>query len=409
LPAALRERHYALLFWGQATSYLGDWLFQVALPFAALGLGATTAQVGLVLAAQMVPFIFLTLLGGAWADRLGRRRVMLVADAARAVIQTVGGILLVTGSAQLWQLAVLAALYGAADSFFAPASIGLIPATVPAGLVQDANALLSLSRNVARLVGAPLGGVIVAVFGPGDAFLIDAGTFVVSAALLARMRLSRPERAEAPEPTLQAIAAGWREVRRQAWIARFLVLFVIYHGVVLPAALVLGPIFADEHLDGARSWGFILGGFAVGAIAGGLLALRRRPHNPLRAIAAALVLASLQAAIVALGHLTLVIAALIALSGGAIVFAITVWDTTVQQRVPEHLLSRVSSFDFFASAGALPIGMALIGPIADAAGLRTTMVAASAVGVTAAALFALRAREGVDAVQPALHARGGGE
>lgn len=381
----------------------------MALPFAALGLGATTAQVGLVLAAQMVPFIFLTLVGGAWADRLDRRRLMLVADAARAAIQTAGGILLVTGSAQLWELAALAALYGAADSFFAPASIGLIPATVPADLVQDANALLSLSRNVARLVGAPLGGLVVAVFGPGEAFLVDAGTFVVSAGLLARMRVPRPERAEEPEPTLQAIAAGWREVRRQSWILRFLVLFVIYHAVVLPAALVLGPIFTERHLDGARSWGFILGGFAVGAIVGGLLALRRRPRHPQRAIAVALVLSSLQAAVIALGHVTVVIAALITVSGGAIVYAIAVWDTTVQRRVPEHLLSRVSSFDFFTSAGALPIGMALIGPIADVVGLRTTMIAASLIGASAAGVFALRAREFADAVEPALHAGRGGE
>ena len=405
----MRERHFALLFWGQATSYLGDWLFQVALPFAALGLGASPAQVGLVLAAQMVPFIFLSLVGGAWADRLDRRRLMLVADAARAAIQATGGVLLVTGSAQLWELAALAALYGAADSFFAPASIGLIPATVPDDLVQDANALLSLSRNVARLVGAPLGGVIVAVFGPGEAFLIDAGTFVVSAGLLARMRVARPERAEEPEPTLQAIAAGWREVRRQSWILRFLVLFVIYHAVVLPAALVLGPIFAETHLDGARSWGFILGGFAIGAIVGGLLALRRRPRDPERAIAVALVLSSLQAAIIALGHGTFVIAVFIAISGGAIVFAIAVWDTTVQRRVPEHLLSRVSSFDFFTSAGALPIGMALIGPIADAAGLRRTMIAASVIGAAAAGVYALSTGKRVDAIEPAGDARRGGE
>jgi MFS family permease len=388
----LRERHFALLFAGQATSFLGDWLFMVALPFAALGLGASTTQVGLVLAAQLAPFLFLTLIGGAWADRLERRRVMLACDAVRAVVQGLGGTLLVTGAAELWELAVLAMVYGAADAFFAPASVGLVPATVRPELVQDANALLGLSRNATRLVGAPLGGVLVAAFGAGDAILIDAGTFVVSAALLARMRVPRPERAAEPEPTLRAIAAGWREVRRQPWLARFLGVFVVYHAVVVAAALVLGPIFAEDELDGARSWGFIQGGFAVGAILGGLLALRWRPRRAPLAIAVALMVASLQAAIIALGGSTFLIAALVTVSGAAIVFAIAVWDTTLQQRVPERLVSRVSSFDWLTSAGSLPVGMALVGPIAGVLGTKPTMIGASALGVLAAGAYALRAR-----------------
>jgi MFS family permease len=392
LPAALRERHFALLFAGQATSYLGDWLFLVALPFAALGLGATKTEVGLVLAAQMAPFLFLTLVGGAWADRLERRRVMLICDAVRAVVQAVAGTLLVTGAAELWHIAALAFLYGSADAFFAPASIGLVPATVPPALVQDANALLSLSRNVARLLGAPLGGVLVAAFGAGEAVLIDAGTFVVSAALLARMRVPRPERVEEPEPTLRAIAAGWREVRRQTWLARFLIVFVVYHAIVLPSVLVLGPILAEDKLDGARSWGIIQGGFAVGALCGGLLALRWKPARAPLAIAVAIVVASLQPLIIALGGETLLIATLIAASGAAIVFAIAVWDTTLQQRVPERLLSRVSSFDFFASVGSLPIGMALVGPVAVALGTQATMIGATVLGALAAGLYALGAR-----------------
>jgi predicted MFS family arabinose efflux permease len=392
LPAALRERHFALLFWGQATSFLGDWLFAVALPFAALSLGATTTQVGLVLAAQLAPFLFLTLIGGASADRLERRRVMLACDAVRAVTQAVAGVLLVTGSAELWELAALAAVYGSADAFFAPASVGLVPATVRPELVQDANALLGLSRNATRFVGAPLGGVLVAAFGPGQAILVDAATFVVSAALLARMRVPAPERAEQAEPTLRAIKAGWREVRRQPWIARFLVVFVVYHACVVAAVFVLGPVLADEQLDGARSWGLIQGGFAVGAIAGGLIALRWRPRRAPLAIAIALMISSLQAAFIALGATTLVIAALVSMSGAGIVVAIALWETTIQQRVPEHLLSRVISFDFLTSAGSMPIGMALVGPVAGAVGLEEALIGASALGVLAAAVYALGAR-----------------
>jgi predicted MFS family arabinose efflux permease len=335
--------------------------------------------------------------------------VMLTCDAVRAVVQGVAGTLLVTGAADLWQIAACAFLYGSADAFFAPASIGLVPATVRPELVQDANALLSVSRNVTRLLGAPLGGILVAAFGAGEAVLVDAGTFVVSAALLARMRVPRPERASEPERTLRAIAAGWREVRRQAWIARFLVVFAVYCGIVLPAVLVLGPVLAEDQLGGARSWGFIQGGFAVGAIAGGLLALRWRPPRPLLAIAVAIVVASLQPVIITLGGETALIAALIAVSGAAVVFAIAVWDTAVQQRVPEHLLSRVSSFDFLTSVGSLPIGMALVGPVAGVLGTQATMIGAGAAGVLAGGLYALGARERVDAIEPVADTRRGGQ
>src|SRR4051812_27015558 len=112
LPGALRERPFALLFGAQAASMVGTWLFVVALPFAALELHATTGQLGLVLAARHVPFALFSLVGGAWADRFERRRVMLATDAVRAVTQALSATLLLTGAAQLWHLAALAAVYG---------------------------------------------------------------------------------------------------------------------------------------------------------------------------------------------------------------------------------------------------------------------------------------------------------
>jgi predicted MFS family arabinose efflux permease len=393
LPAALHERHFALLFWGQAASVLGDWFFVVALPFAALSLGASAGQVGLVLAAQNLPFLFLTIVGGAWSDRLERRRVMLACDAVRAVVQAVAGVLLITGAAELWELAALAAVYGSADAFFQPAAIGLLPATVSAENLQAGNALLSLTRNVTRLIGAPLGGVLVAALGAGEAVLLDSLSFVVSASLLARMRIPRAARSEATEPTRQAIAAGWRAVRERPWLSSFLAVFAVYCGIVLPAVMVLGPVLAERDLDGAKSWGLIQGGFAVGAIAGGLIALRWQPRRPTLVVALGLLVGSLQSAAIALGGSAFVIAVLLAVAGGAVVVAIAVWDTMVQRRVPEHLLSRVSSFDWTAAAGSLPIGMALIGPVAAGLGTEATMIGASALGVLATGAYALlRAR-----------------
>jgi MFS family permease len=387
LPAALRVRSFALLFYGQAVSLFGDALFMVALPFAALELTDSPAAVGLVLAAQFVPFAAFALVGGAWADRLERRRVMLACDVLRAGVQLVAGTLLVIGAAQIWQLAALAAAYGVGDAFFSPAAVGLMPAAAGLERLHEANALLGGARNLMRLLGAPVGGVLVAAVGAGETILIDAATFVVSAGFLARMRVAAPAREHAPETTLRAIATGWREVRARPWLRSFLGVLLTYHLLVLPCVFVLGPLIAQRTLDGARSWGVIAGGFGVGALIGSLTALRWRPARPMLVCGAAFAVASCQAAFVGEGGSTLVIASLQVLSGAAVSMGFTVWETTLGHQVPEATLSRVVSFDFLSSVGSMPLGMAVVGPIAEAVGLHATMLAASAISVAIASAY----------------------
>jgi MFS family permease len=121
----LRHRDFRLLFYGQAVSVLGDALFPVALAFAVLdGLDGSPAELGFVLAAQVVPMTFLVLVAGVWADRVSRRRLMLLSDAGRCAVQATAAALLLTGAAELWHLIVLVALYGSFEAFFRPASAG---------------------------------------------------------------------------------------------------------------------------------------------------------------------------------------------------------------------------------------------------------------------------------------------
>jgi len=153
----LRHRDFRLLFGGQAVSVLGDALFPVALAFAVLdGLDGSPGQLGLVLAAQVLPMTLLVLVAGVWADRLSRRRLMLVSDVGRCVVQVVIAVLLLTGLAQLWHLIVLVAVYGSFEAFFRPAAGGLIPALVPPGELQQANSLIGLAQNVGFVLGPAL-------------------------------------------------------------------------------------------------------------------------------------------------------------------------------------------------------------------------------------------------------------
>jgi Transmembrane secretion effector len=214
LPAVLREeRQFRLLFLGQALSVVGDRLTAVVLPFAVLSIGGSVTDVGLVAAAGFLPFIVLGLVGGVLADRQERRRILVASDAVRLVTQLTAGLLLVSGHAEIWQLAALTALFGAADAFFTPAFGGLMPQTIadPHHL-QSANALRGMSFSTGSIVGPALGGILVATMGEGGALLVDAATFAVSIACLLALRPPVVQRA-APEPFAADLRGGWREVR----------------------------------------------------------------------------------------------------------------------------------------------------------------------------------------------------
>src|SRR5687767_519735 len=128
---ALKERQFRLLWLGQATSTLGDGLVPVALAFAVIGsLDRGPTALGIVLAAQTLPLVAFVLAGGVWADRLPRQVIMLVSDVVRCLVQATLAILLLTGTAEVWHLAVLMAIYGTAQAFFQPAATGLVPATI---------------------------------------------------------------------------------------------------------------------------------------------------------------------------------------------------------------------------------------------------------------------------------------
>ena len=162
---ALRRRDFRNVFLAQSVSVFGDGITPVALTFAVLDLTGSGTDLGLVLAAQSVPLVLLALVGGVWADRLPRAALMMASDLVRAAVQITGAVLLLTGTAQIWQLAVLAACHGAAEAFFRPAAGAILPQIVPAGELQQANALMGISDNFGWMVGPAVAGVLVAVIG----------------------------------------------------------------------------------------------------------------------------------------------------------------------------------------------------------------------------------------------------
>jgi MFS family permease len=391
LPAVLREeRQFRLLFLGQALSVVGDRMTAVVLPFAVLSIGGSATDVGLVAAAGFLPFIFLGLIGGVVADRIERRRILIASDLLRLATQATAGILLISGAAEVWHLALLTAAFGAADSFFSPAFSGLMPLTIaePHHL-QPANALRGMSFSTGSIVGPALGGVFVAAIGEGGALLVDAGTFAVSVLCLLALRPRTVERGD-PEPFAADLRGGWREVRARTWVWAFLLGMVVYHVIVLPSIYVLGPVLMADELDGATSWAIITIAFGLGSIVADVLLLRWRPPFALRAAAVALAIASCQAVIIGSGLPVLAIAAVEFLAAMGVSAFFTLWETSLQEHIPEGSISRVSSYDYVASAGMMPIGVILAGPVSEAVGIHETLAAMSVVGAAfAVALLAV--------------------
>src|SRR3954451_11254710 len=248
----LRLREFRLLFWAQAVSVLGDRMVGIALAFAVLHLGGSASAVGFVLAARILPMVGTLLVGGVVADRVSRRAVMVGADLARVVTQGAIAALLLTGSAEIWMLAVLSGATGAATGFFNPASTGLMPAIVPPERLQEANGVRATALSGGEIVGPAIAGVLIAGFGPGWALAIDAATFAVSAAFLARLQL--PARvAREGGSFLADLHEGWGVFRSLTWVWTF-VLAAAIGNLLWGAWTTLGPVVAEQELGGAAAW-----------------------------------------------------------------------------------------------------------------------------------------------------------
>jgi hypothetical protein len=295
------------------------------------------------------------------------------------------------GGATVPALVGIAAVYGAADAFFAPAFTGLLPSTVSPVNLQPANALRGLAFSLANIGGPVLAGLLIAFAGgPGGALLFDALTFVVSVGLLLPLRPRVVEEVmheEDPTATTDhfwtSLRQGWGEVRSRHWLLAFLGGMSVYHAVVLPSIFVIGPVLMARELDGARSWAIIVACFGVGNVLGDLLFLRWRPRHALRVASVMLVGASCQAAMIGSGLGTWGIGALELLAGVCVTGAFTLWETSLGEHVPARSLSRVSSYDYLSTAGVIPLGNLLAGAASAAYGLHPTLLAMTVIGVGA--------------------------
>jgi MFS family permease len=375
----LRERGFARYLAASTISTLGSGMAMVAIAFAVLEFGGAT-DLGIVLLAREIPIVILLLLGGVFADRIPRRTILVSTDLVKGAAQVATAILLFTGSANVWNVALLQAVFGVSAAFSRPATTGLVREAVSDARLQEANALLGLSSSVLSIAGPAIGALIVATGSPAWAIAVDSITFFASAALIGSMHLTATVRI-ASASILADLRDGWREFVERPWAVAMVASFGLFQLTYFPALLVLGPLVAKQQLGGAAAWGTILAVESLGAVAGGLFALRLRFNRPLVASQLLVVPAGLLLAALAV-PLPLIGLAVVSFAVG-IGFALgnTLWMTALQRNVPEHALSRISSFDWLGSVALNPIGYALIGPIAAAVGTSETLAVAALLNI----------------------------
>jgi MFS family permease len=382
---ALAERNFRFVFASTTISALGDGVSTIALAFAVLQISDSAAALGIVIAARQVANAGITLAAGVWADRLPRHLVLVAAALVQGAVQAISAILLLSGHATVPLLAALAVVYGLAEGFVLPASQGLIPLIVSAVRLQQANALVGLSRSLLGFAGPALGGVLVGLGSPAAALLVDAASFGVAALLLARLAIAPRDDVATPEPFLAELRQGWNEFRRQTWIWTTIVFFGIAN-FAGASYFVLGPIVAKSDLGGAPAWATIVSAFGAGSIIGGLLALRLRPRRPLLASCVAAIPYGTQTLAVGLRLPLAALAAVAVVAGVGIAVHLALWFTVFQQQVPEAARSRVSSYDALGSFVLIPLGAALAGPVASVIGVSATLIGSGAISLICTAI-----------------------
>ncbi|MEV6348823.1 MFS transporter [Actinoplanes sp. NPDC051851] len=375
-------RDFRLLAAGQTLSWLGNGFQTVALAVAVVTAGGGAGDLGLVMAASVLTLLAGTLFGGVWADRLQPRRVMVVSDLVRMVATAAIAAMFARGGYHLPLLCALTMVSAGAGAFFTPAMSALRPLLVPAAALQSANATLRMLQTACGVAGPALGGLTVAAFGAPAGFSVNAASFLLSlvAAAFITVRAERGPRAS----LLHELAAGWQEIRRHDWLIGGLFGATVYH-IANGMILVLVQVIAVSRLGGPHAIGWISAFEGLGGLIGSSIALRYRPRRLLRAGWTTLMLMPLWAlSYVWPGRLTAILLGAVVGYAGLMFFAVA-WETAIQDRIPQSMMGRVSSWDYLTSFLAMPLGNALAGPLAARFGANPVLTAAALILFASAA------------------------
>jgi MFS family permease len=387
-PTPLRTRNYRLYFSGQLISVPGTWLQTVAQAWLVLELSSSGSALGLTVALQTVPVLVLGAWTGSVADAVDKRRLLIVTQAAQGLLALALGILTLTGAVELWMVWILAFGLGIARAFDTPTRQAFVSELVEGPALARAIGINSTVVSAARMIGPAAGGVIIALFGVGECFVINAASFVgplIGLLAMDTAKLYRPDVRAARTP--HAVRAGLSYVRsRRDLLIPLLMMAII--GTLAYEFQVTIPLMAHStfHL-GAAGFGLLYAAMGAGAVVSGVTLAGKVPGRVRTLVISAAALGvALGAAALAPGPVAAAIA--LAFTGAASVVYSSSTNGTLQIRADPSMRGRVVALYVMAFMGSTAIGGPLVGVVGQVVGPRASLWV-GALGCVAAVLLAL--------------------
>jgi len=394
---ALRHRNYQLFFAGQLISLIGTWMDQVAEAWLVYRLTGSALLLGTVAFASQIPVFLLAPIGGALADRVDRRKILIATQSAMMLLTFVLAWVTLTHRVRIWQVVTLAALTGLVNAIDLPARQAFVVDMVSRADLVNAIALNSSMFNGARVVGPALAGIVVAAIGEGWCFFANGVSFLAVIASLAVMKMDRPRMAIEGSP-LENIIEGFRFVSQSGPVRALMLLLGLVSFTAMPYA-VLMPLFADKILHGgAQALGLLMGCSGIGALGGALTLAMRKTLKGL-SVWVAISCAGFGVALLlfSFSRTLWLSAALLVPTGFCMMIQMASSNTLIQSMVPDRLRGRVMSVYAMTFMGMAPLGALLAGSLAHKLGAPMTIGIGGIVATVGAAVFGSK----LPAIRPA--------
>ena len=361
-------------YFARFISNFGNGMSPIALAFGILNLPNGDANMlGLVLGSTTVAMLIMSPFGGVLADKFGRVKAVAFADLMASAGLFVQVAFFATGEVPLIVLLLVNINFGLMWGIFWPAMSGVLPALVPDEHLQGTNSVNNFFSNGAIILGAAVGGIIVAGWGPTWALAIDAATFTIGGIVLLTFRHVSPASAQTEKTMLDDLVHGWKIFISFRWIVIGVFGFSFIILAWAAGENILGPLIALKEFNGAKSWSLVLTAEGIGLLLGSIIGLKIKLKYPLRFLLLISFSISLYMWSMAKPQSIWFIAFCALLWGITLDLWITIWSTAMAREVPREALSRVSSFDAMGTMLLRPVGLAIAGPLSMAIGISDTL------------------------------------
>lgn len=389
---SLTVRNYRLFATGQLIKLIGVWMMFIAQDWLVLDLSDDSATaLGVVTALQFTPVLLLTLFSGRLADRYDKRKILLVANSAWSVLSLAMGILVVSGTVQLWHVFLFAALLGTANAVETPVRQAFVSELVGTPLLPNALSLSAATFNSARIVGPALAGVAIALFDVGPVFMISSVSSLAPLVMLVQMRVADLHRHDLPpidERDSAKVIDGLKYVARRPDLVMPMALISVIGMVLFNFQLTLAALAKTVFNTGAASFGLFTTALAVGALAGALASTGRRERPSAYVVIGAALAFGALGTLVGLAQSYWLVTLLLVPTGFFMVYFGQASNQRIQLSVDPAYRGRVMALWVLVFLGTNPVSAPIIGWVAEKYGAGVSIWLGGLISV-AAALLAL--------------------